>query len=123
MAKVTWTEPALSDLDAIADYIALDNPSAARELVQRIFAHVEQLAAHPMSGPKPPELRGWRYRQIVEPPLLRSLLRELDGPADANVAKAWLVESQRRYRELIDGSVKAVPGHLVFERLRSRLAG
>jgi putative addiction module component (TIGR02574 family) len=55
--------------------------------------------------------------------LLRSLLRELDGPGDANVEKAWLVESQRRYQELLDGSVKAVPGHLVFKRLRSRLAG
>ena len=37
--------------------------------------------------------------------LLRSLLRDLDGPADADVEKAWLVESQRRYRELVDGSV------------------
>ena len=46
MAKVIWTEPALSDLDAIADYIALDNPKAAREFVLRVFSHVEQLAAH-----------------------------------------------------------------------------
>ena len=55
--------------------------------------------------------------------LLRSLLRELDGPADANVEKAWLLESKRRYRELVDGSVKGIAGRLVFERLRSRLAG
>ena len=68
MAEVTWTEPALSDLDAIADYIALENPDAARALVQRVFHHVDQLVAHPRSGSKPPELRGWRYRQIVEPP-------------------------------------------------------
>ena len=68
MAEVIWTEPALSDLDAIADYIALENPDAARELVQRIFHHVGQLATHPQSGFKPRELRGWRYRQIVEPP-------------------------------------------------------
>ena len=68
MAEVVWTEPALSELDAIADYIALANPDAARELVQRIFRHVDQLAAHPESGSKPRELRGWRYRQIVEPP-------------------------------------------------------
>lgn len=68
MAEVVWTEPALSDLDAIADYIALDDPEAARALVQRVFRHVEQLAEHPESGPKPPELRGWRYRQISEPP-------------------------------------------------------
>lgn len=68
MAEVVWTEPALSELDAIADYIALENPDAARELVQRIFHHVGQLADHPQSGSKPNELRGWRYRQIVEPP-------------------------------------------------------
>ena len=54
MAKVVWTEPALSDLDAIADYIALDKPNAARDLVQRVFSHVEQLAAHPKSGSEPP---------------------------------------------------------------------
>ncbi|MEP6886281.1 MAG: type II toxin-antitoxin system RelE/ParE family toxin [Gammaproteobacteria bacterium] len=63
-----WTEPALKELDAIADYIALDNPAAARELVQRVFRHVEQLISHPNSGSKLVELRGWRYRQIVEPP-------------------------------------------------------
>jgi putative addiction module component (TIGR02574 family) len=55
--------------------------------------------------------------------LLRTLISELDAPADQNVEKAWLVEVQRRYRELVEGTVKAVPGHLVFKRLRSRLGG
>lgn len=68
MAEVVWTEPALSDLDAIADYVALDDPDAARGLVQRVFQHVGQLIAHPRSGSRLPELRGWRYRQIVDPP-------------------------------------------------------
>jgi toxin ParE1/3/4 len=68
MAEVIWTEPALSDLDAIADYIALENPEAAKQLVQRVFHHVGQLADHPRSGSKPQELKGWRYRQIVEAP-------------------------------------------------------
>jgi toxin ParE1/3/4 len=68
MAEVVWTDPALADLDCIADYIALDNPTAARELVARVFAHIEQLAEHPESGSKPSELRGLSYRQIVEPP-------------------------------------------------------
>lgn len=68
MAEVIWTDPALSDLDAIADYIALENPDAARALVKRVFTHVDQLQDHPKSGSKPTELRGWRYRQIVEPP-------------------------------------------------------
>ena len=68
MAEVIWTEPALADLDAIADYIALDNPRAARDLLQRVFNHVDQLASPTLSGPKLPEFRGGRYRQIVESP-------------------------------------------------------
>jgi toxin ParE1/3/4 len=69
MVEVIWTEPALNDLDAIADYIALYNSTAARDLVQRMFNRMDQLIDHPDSGSKPVELRGWRYRrQIVEPP-------------------------------------------------------
>ena len=68
MAEIVWTEPALSDLDAIADYIALEDPSAAARLVQRVFHHVEQLEKFPESGSKPAELKNSRYRQIVEPP-------------------------------------------------------
>ncbi len=58
----------MTDLDAIADYIAIDNPDAARALVQRVFTHVEQLRRSPASGARPPELPGRRYRQIIEPP-------------------------------------------------------
>jgi plasmid stabilization system protein ParE len=68
MAQIIWAEPALGDLDAIADYIALDNPTAASELVQRVLRHVDQLILHADSGSKPRELRGSRYRQIVEAP-------------------------------------------------------
>ena len=68
MVEVVWSEPALSDLDAIADYIALEDPVAAAELVRRVFAHVDQLADHPDSGSRPAELKRGRYRQVVEPP-------------------------------------------------------
>ena len=78
MAEVVWTEPALSDLEAIADYIALENPAAAKALVERIVKHVGQLADHPLSGSKLPELEGWRYRQIVEPPC-RAIYRHDKG--------------------------------------------
>ena len=53
--------------------------------------------------------------------LIRSLIADLDAPADANVERAWLETSQRRYRELVEGKVKGVPGPLVFDRLRKRL--
>ena len=68
MARLIWTEPALQDLDIIADYIALDNLQAAKALVQRVFQHVEQLTTQPESGSVPRELKRSRYRQIVEPP-------------------------------------------------------
>lgn len=68
MANVIWAEPALSDLDAIADYIALENPAAAQKLVQRVFEHTDHPEAHPEIGSKLPEYKSWRYRQIIEPP-------------------------------------------------------
>lgn len=68
MAEVVWSEPAFADLDAIADFIALEDPAAAAALVGRVFAHVDQLIDHPDSGSRPAELVDSRYRQIVEPP-------------------------------------------------------
>ena len=69
MARVIWTEPALQDLDANADYISLDKPDAARRLVQKVFERVEQLEDHPRSGSVPNELKGTRYRHLVIAPL------------------------------------------------------
>jgi plasmid stabilization system protein ParE len=68
MAEIIWSEPALGDLDAIADYIAVENPVAASALVKRIFDHITQLEDHPESGSRPQELGRSRYRQIMEPP-------------------------------------------------------
>ena len=68
MARLVWSEPALADLEAIADHIALENRVAASELLRRVVAHVEQLAQHPESGSRVPELGRSRYRQTVEPP-------------------------------------------------------
>ena len=53
--------------------------------------------------------------------LLRVLIAELDGPADADVERAWLVEAQRRYCEVREGRVPPVPGEDVFENVRARL--
>lgn len=41
--------------------------------------------------------------------------------ADADVERAWLMEAQRRHREVLDGKVKPVPGEGVFENVRARL--
>ncbi len=68
MAQVIWTEPALSDLNEIADYIALDDIGAARRLVQHVFSSIERLEQFPESGRIPPELKRSRYREIIVGP-------------------------------------------------------
>ena len=94
MAEIIWTEPALHDLDAIADYIALDDPLAAAGLIQRVFRHVEQLLAHPESGSRPPEMRQSRYRQIVETPC--RVFYRYDG---SRVLVLYVMRGERPFRK------------------------
>ena len=68
MAKVVWADPAIQDLDAIADYITLEKPAAARQLVKQVLKAVEMLQKFPQMGSLPTELRGLPYRQLVVPP-------------------------------------------------------
>ncbi|QJD60409.1 type II toxin-antitoxin system RelE/ParE family toxin [Pseudomonas sp. gcc21] len=68
MAQIIWTEPALQGLDAIAEYVALDNPSAARNLVEDVFKRTARLEDFPQSGRIPPELPDSVYREVVAPP-------------------------------------------------------
>jgi toxin ParE1/3/4 len=68
MARVTWTAPALEDLERIAEYIAIDKPKAARKLVGSVFSAVDRLSRFPRSGRVPPELSGSIYREVVVSP-------------------------------------------------------
>ena len=68
MAEIIWTEPALSDLNDIAEYIALENIVAAKQLVQTIFSKVERLQTFPESGRIPLELEHLSYREVVVNP-------------------------------------------------------
>ena len=63
-----WADPALQDLNRIAEYIALDNPEAASRYVQTVFERVERLESHPKSGKCPLELRRSIYREVIVPP-------------------------------------------------------
>jgi toxin ParE1/3/4 len=68
MARLIWTEPALTDLNEIAEYIALENTGAAKALVRNVFSTVERLERHPQSGKVLDELPNSRYRQVVAGP-------------------------------------------------------
>jgi toxin ParE1/3/4 len=68
VAEVIWTDPALDQLEEIAEYIALDKPGAASSLVKEIFSTVERLELFPKSGHVPPELPDAIYREMYVRP-------------------------------------------------------
>jgi plasmid stabilization system protein ParE len=49
--SVLWTEPASDDVDAIAAYISIDNPSAARRVASAIVDAGDGLAEMPTGRP------------------------------------------------------------------------
>jgi toxin ParE1/3/4 len=68
MAEITWTAPALSDLNEIAEYIALSNILAAKKLTQKVFDKITRLESHPESGKIPLELKNLNYREVTVNP-------------------------------------------------------
>lgn len=96
MAELIWTDPALSDLDEIAEYIALENPAAARNLVQQVFSAAERLERHPKSGKMPQELGDSRYREIVVGPC-RIFYRHTKG----KVLILYVMRGERELRNLL----------------------
>ena len=68
MAQIIWTEPALDNLNDIAEYIAVSNIYAAKQLVENIFNKVQRLEQFPESGRIPEEIVKLNYREVVVNP-------------------------------------------------------
>jgi toxin ParE1/3/4 len=68
MAQIIWTDSALDDVNEIAEYIALDNSLAAKNLVKNIFNSVRRLKDYPRSGRIPPEFDDSRYLEVIVGP-------------------------------------------------------
>jgi plasmid stabilization system protein ParE len=64
MDDLIWTGPALAQLDAIADFIALDKPEAAKAVVRRIFETTDQVPRFKKLGRPVPEFLHPAYRQV-----------------------------------------------------------
>lgn len=69
MARLVWAEPALQDLEQIADHIALDNERAAKELIKLVFEKVSLLETFPEMCPIPHDLSDTEYRHLIVRPL------------------------------------------------------
>lgn len=63
--EITWTEPAVADLEAIVRYLARRSQNAAETVRSSILDHVETLARFPFIGPVYEPARSGRIREIV----------------------------------------------------------
>jgi toxin ParE1/3/4 len=92
MAEITWTAPALSDLNEIAEYIALSNILAAKKLTQKVFDKITRLESHPESGKIPLELKNLNYREVTVNPC--RIFYKIDN------AQVYILHVMRQERDL-----------------------
>jgi toxin ParE1/3/4 len=67
--RVRWLRAALANLDAEAEYIAVDNPAAAGRVVQKILHAVDLLKQNPAMG-RAGRVAGTRELVVAETPYI-----------------------------------------------------
>jgi toxin ParE1/3/4 len=88
MAEVIWTEPALAQLQAILEFIALDKLEAAEAVARRVFATTDRLASFPRLGRPIPEFPHRSYRQLWAKPCWLYYRRDADRAIVLHVRRA-----------------------------------
>lgn len=63
--KIIWSPLAVERASEIAQYIALDKPSAADKWITTVFSKVEQLASSPEIGRVVPEIGDKLFRELI----------------------------------------------------------
>jgi plasmid stabilization system protein ParE len=63
-----WTEHAVAQLAAIAEYISLDSLIYAEQLADRLVARLEQARHYPESGRVVPEVGDPELRELIDAP-------------------------------------------------------
>jgi len=92
MAEIIWTAPALSDLNEIAEYIAVSNLPAAKKLTRKVFDKITRLESHPKSGKIPLELKNLNYREVIVNPC--RIFYKIDND------KVYILHIMRQERDL-----------------------
>ncbi|MBU0680841.1 MAG: type II toxin-antitoxin system RelE/ParE family toxin [Proteobacteria bacterium] len=63
--KIIWSPLAIDRASEIAEYIALDNTTAATKWVERVFEKVKNLSSFPETGRKVPEVNRNEIRELI----------------------------------------------------------
>ncbi len=66
--RVHWTNNAIEHLVNIYEHIALNSPTYAKRMMDRITRRSEQIANQPLSGRKVPEYEAEDIRELIEKP-------------------------------------------------------
>lgn len=66
--RVHWTQNAVEHLVNIYEYIALNSPTYAKQMVDRITRRSQQIADQPLSGRSVPEYQTDDIRELIEKP-------------------------------------------------------
>jgi toxin ParE1/3/4 len=66
--RVHWTQNAIGHLTNIYEYIALNSPTYAKGMVDKVTRRTEQIADQPLSGRKVPEYQSEEIRELIEKP-------------------------------------------------------
>lgn len=83
-----WTQTAAEDLRGIAEFIAAENPDAARRLAQAVLAKIESLSRLPNIGRIVPEKEDPTVREVILSPY--RIIYQLDQDHKAiHVARVW----------------------------------
>ena len=67
--KIRWLDLAVDALADIADYIARDNPGAAKRIVSRLWSAVKSLSRRPETG-RPGRVHGTRELVVSNTPFI-----------------------------------------------------
>ena len=66
--RVHWTQNAIQHLVNIYEHIALNSPTYAKGMVDKITRRSEQITDQPLSGRKVPEYETEDIRELIEKP-------------------------------------------------------
>ena len=59
MAKLTWTQSAINDLDSIGEYISINSEYAAQKFIENLIKKTNTLVTFPERGHPIPENLPW----------------------------------------------------------------
>ena len=68
MRALRWSEHAVAQLAAVAEYVSLSSPVYAEQLVDRIARRLDQAREFPESGRVVPEFARGEIRELIESP-------------------------------------------------------